>query len=500
MPESAYKHTSPRHAIIYLSFIFILFLLTFYPGIKAVLLHGITWHLFIPLISGYIIWVNRRSIFCEELKSNLSAGAIFIIAGIFILFAGNVTSTLVISEISIVIALWGLTICIGGFGLLKKLLWPLLYLLFISSGTEGLFDHLTPLFRDVSALLATLFAKLLGFSILLSETYIRLPYMVLNVADECSGINHLISLTAITLPLAFLSQRKKWAIGLLIIAAFPVALFSNSLRVLIIIIFNYNRHIFTHGPNNIFVTGSGFFIGLAFIFLLSAVLSKFTGSTLSDKTVKTGDKHLFNYFKISRNQIIILSAILFCGFLFISLWKIRTDLKAPDFSTLSSVSSEWTPHFTNSIPVIDSFPSADNEFSIAFNNAAGLQINLYIGWYSQQTQGREVAGSRYDQFLKHTGNLLIKTGNYPPYYLSVCQNRNIETGTVYLVAYYTNRRITDKPMFTKIYTVFDALLRRSTSASIIIFTLPGDNLSDRSVSDNIKPLIGKILSTIDHLQ
>jgi exosortase len=457
--------------IILFSVITILFLAAFYKSILAMLAHGFTWHFIIPILSGYIIWINRNDYFKHQIKPSPILGSTLLITSFFVLFIGNATSTLVISELAIVLGIWGIVIYLGGMQLFKKILWPLLYLLFISSITEGLFELFTPIFRISSAATASFMAKLTGFSVMLSDTYIRLPYMTLNVADECSGVNHLISLVAITLPLAFLTQRKQWAIVLLNLSAIPIALFSNSLRVLILVIYNYNRTVFTHGPHNIFVTSTGFFIGFLIVFSLALFLSRFTLKTyISNRSEQPSNKQ--GQPLINLKFIAILTIILFVGAVFPWAWKIQDHLSLPDFNKLNTSVTGWDNQQIRSIPGLDSLPIPDSDCRFRFTNSSNDSFYLYIGWYANQLQGREIAGYLYDKEIEQLGSVSIKLDNKTNFSFRLCQSKRLLTGFSYLVIYRSENRYTSEPFKTKLYAAKDALLHKSTSASIIILGVP----------------------------
>lgn len=377
-------------------------------------------------------------------------------------------------------------------------MWPLLYLLFISSATEGLLDLLNPLFRIVSAYVAGFMAKVLGFSILISNTYIRLPNMILNVANECSGVNHVISLTAITLPLAFLTQRKKWAVWVLILAAFPIALFSNSIRVLILIIINYNLVIFTHGPNNIFLTGFGFFIGLVLIFLLASILSKLTCRTSTQTNNADTSEPSKHSFSISGKTFSILSVALFCGSLFIHFYKIGDDIQEPDYTPLLSVTDGWTSQIASAgTELFDSFPLPNSSARVNYKNDFGSDVNLFIGWYALQTQNKEVAGHCFNRFFEYTGTTSVEGSNGSSYRFQICKHKKNTDDLTYLIAYRSNRYFTEKASISKLYTILDALLYKKTSASIIIYTLSKFDYNSGNIPVSVSNLISGTIPLID---
>lgn len=166
------KHTPTILAVLILA---VVFFAAFSPSISAMLSHGITWHIMIPFMSLLLVW--KQSVLPKSLKTNISSllPAILLILGAFcIVFTGDVTSTQALTELGIVVGLWGCVVFLGGYRLFLSLVWPLLYLLFISSLTEGLFDTFTGFFRNASAQVSFVLARMIGYSIMHTGTYLRL--------------------------------------------------------------------------------------------------------------------------------------------------------------------------------------------------------------------------------------------------------------------------------------------------------------------------------------
>lgn len=130
----------------------------------------------------------------------------------------------------VLIALIGTLIwAFGGKLAASKLLFPVAYLAFM-----------IPLpFIERSTLPLALFTgvcssglvKLLGIDLDIVGNSISLPNANLVIGAQCSGINSLIALTALTALAAYIFEGPLWAKSLLTFMAIPLALLSNILRV-----------------------------------------------------------------------------------------------------------------------------------------------------------------------------------------------------------------------------------------------------------------------------
>jgi exosortase len=160
-------------------------------------------------------------------------------------------------------------------GRVMRLLWfPLLYLGFIFPPPESVVAAVTnPLKMELSRASIALL-DVFGYPIGGQGVRIYIGQYELLVAAACSGLNSLISLTAISLFYIYLRHQADWRYaGLLVLLIVPVALFSNLLRVLILILLTYyfgeaTAQGFLHDFAGIFM----FAIALAAMFALDEVI------------------------------------------------------------------------------------------------------------------------------------------------------------------------------------------------------------------------------------
>ena len=76
--------------------------------------------------------------------------------------------------------------------------------------------------------------------------------MRIEVARACSGVNYLVAVLALGLPLAYLYLRSWWRRGVLIASALLIAAAANSLRVALIgVLVYYDLGAPLHGPAHV---------------------------------------------------------------------------------------------------------------------------------------------------------------------------------------------------------------------------------------------------------
>jgi exosortase len=117
---------------------------------------------------------------------------------------------------------------------------PLLYLVFAVPLPDSLVAALTnPLKLWISEVaVSTLYWA--GYPIASSGVTIQIGQYQLLVAAACAGLNSLITLTALTLFYVYLARRAHWRyMAILTLASVPVAIFSNLVRVLTLVLLTY---------------------------------------------------------------------------------------------------------------------------------------------------------------------------------------------------------------------------------------------------------------------
>lgn len=162
-------------------------------------------------------------------------------------------------------------------GSAMRLMWfPLLYLAFIFPPPETVVAAVTnPLKMELSRIAVSLL-DVLGYPIGREGVKIYIGQYELLVEAACSGLNSLISLTAISLFYVYLRHQAQWKYAaFLVLLIIPVALFSNLLRVLILILLTYYAgdaaaQGFLHEFAGIFM----FAIALCIMFLLDELLRR----------------------------------------------------------------------------------------------------------------------------------------------------------------------------------------------------------------------------------
>jgi exosortase len=144
-----------------------------------------------------------------------------------------------------VLALGGALIAMfyGWFGLeaLKRMWFPILYLIFVVPIPGWVITTLTAPMKEYVSSSATWLLSHAGYPIIREGVTLYVAQYQLLVEDACAGLNSLISLTAISLFYIYILHNASWRYALfLMLWIIPVALLANLVRVIILVLLTYH--------------------------------------------------------------------------------------------------------------------------------------------------------------------------------------------------------------------------------------------------------------------
>jgi exosortase len=190
----------------------------------------------IPFISGFLIWriwIIKRKDFVPGL--NLP-GLFLIIAGLFVYTAGQIYAAYWICALSLIPVLQGILSQISGWKNSTQFLFPVIFLIFMIP--LPFIDYVTTCFAVFSAYCVSIILHACGIPVIVNGAEIFLTDSSFRIGLPCSGLKTLISLLIPSCLLIFMydcSIRQKL---LLFIVIFPLALVTNIVRILLLVIFS----------------------------------------------------------------------------------------------------------------------------------------------------------------------------------------------------------------------------------------------------------------------
>jgi exosortase len=181
-------------------------------------------------VSAYLIWQRRA-----ELRTDGSRGSIWgyvvLVFGLILLILGQAATFGYPARLSLIIVLSGLILFMAGSTVLRRLGFPLAYLLFMVPLPVLLLNQIAFPLQLLAAKLATGALDILNIPVLREGDIITLPFVRLEVVEACSGIRSIVSLLALAVIFAYFTQRGWVARVGLTLSAIPIALLTNAARI-----------------------------------------------------------------------------------------------------------------------------------------------------------------------------------------------------------------------------------------------------------------------------
>jgi exosortase len=188
--------------------------------------HGIL----VPLVFVLLVYLDRDRLPAPGDRPSLW-GLGLIAMGVLFLVAGRLSGLFFVEQVSILFLVSGLVAGYWGLGTLRRLRFPILYLLFMIPLPYILFNALAVPLQGIAAKGGSAVLSGIGVPVFREGNIIHLPHISLGVVKACSGIQSLVSLLAISILVAKLSGTGGIPGVLLSLSAIPVAVLANMLRI-----------------------------------------------------------------------------------------------------------------------------------------------------------------------------------------------------------------------------------------------------------------------------
>jgi exosortase len=184
----------------------------------------------IPPFSAYIAWKERGKL--ATLSRDPSPWGLAIIAfASGLLLLGTAGSELFLARVSFLILLWGLSVFFLGWNHFRVLLFPWACLFLMIPVPAIVFNRITFPLQLLASRLASSMLASLGVPVLREGNILQLASISLEVVEACSGIRSLVTLITLVLVYSYFFERRKMRRFFLVLAAVPVAVLANSLRI-----------------------------------------------------------------------------------------------------------------------------------------------------------------------------------------------------------------------------------------------------------------------------
>jgi exosortase len=185
---------------------------------------------FVVPLAAFFIWERRDALARTPVRPHL-AGLVVLAASLIVFIAGRYGSELFLTRVSMIGVLAGLILFLAGRAYLRILVFPLAFLLFMIPLPAIVFNQIAFPLQLLASRLGEMTISASGVPVLREGNVLLLPGRTLEVAEACSGIRSLLSLLMLAIVLGYFSERRIGPRVAIAIAAIPIAVIANAIRV-----------------------------------------------------------------------------------------------------------------------------------------------------------------------------------------------------------------------------------------------------------------------------
>jgi len=446
----------------------------------------------VPFVSAYLVWARREELAAATVKPAWIPGLAALGLAIVMLVGGHLGGILIAEQFAFVVSLTAVVLLVWGVSVLRLVWMALAYLLLIVPFWDAFTERLHQPFQQLSANLGVKMLHVVGVPAFREGTFLYLPNITLEVARACSGVNYLIAILALGVPLAYLYLSSNGRRLLLVTSAIAVAALSNSLRVAMIGVLAYlDVGSPLHGPahvlHGLFVSGIGYVVLFAGLRLLARGDRQSPGATPVarppiDRTTSNG---------VAGRAAALAAAFLIVAFLPMRIVAAPVPAGRP-LAALPDRLGDWIAEPLAG-PGETWWHGADDEVFKRYRSGSGLVVDVSVAYFASQSQGRELT-SHYGEPLHRAVR-----GEATPFAPAsrggnIVQLNAKPAGARTGIFWY---ELDGEPMTSayavKAQTVWNAAIRQRTNGGVVVLlTPPGPAARPEGEAAAVRDLAGRV--------
>jgi exosortase B len=195
----------------------------------------------ILLVVGWLFWQQREAIHDVQPKPHAATGWPCFILGLLVYILGRSQSISILEIGSQILVLGGAILILQGWPGIRVAWFPLLYIVFMIPLPGILVDAMTGPLKNWISTIAEYILYSGGYPIARNGVILTIGQYQLLVADACSGLHSMFSLSALGILFMFITARKSWIHnGIMLASILPIAFIANIVRVIVLILVTYH--------------------------------------------------------------------------------------------------------------------------------------------------------------------------------------------------------------------------------------------------------------------
>ena len=465
--------------------------------------------LLVPFVIGYIIFLEFDHLKTARRTPQFWLGGGLISGAIILLLGGTLGAELFTQRVSLVLMFAGITVYFWGAQILKLLVVPFALLLLAIPIPQIIFNKIAFPLQIWASQMAVWGIRLFEVASVRKGNVIEIlprgatQIIALEVVEACSGIRSLMTLITLALVLAYFSREKNIAntsfwknsnfrrAVILMLSAFPIAIFTNAARVTTtgILTYYYGKQ----ATESLWHELSGWLVYVAALVLLLTLnfgLKKILNLRfqIPDSRFQIPLSETKNQKLKIKNQVLLLFAALMIGGVFINWFAERGEIavRRENLAGIPAQLGDWRQKGSEIKfdKQTESVLRASDYMMREYVTPDGRGANLYVGYYASQRSGATyhspqncLPGAGWE--MKQPDVIEIKTPAGKTFEANWFIVENGAYKEVLIYWYQGRGRAVASEYRDKIYTVWDSVTRRrSDGAMVRVMTSVGNSEAD----------------------
>lgn len=428
----------------------------------------------VPVVSGYFVWLRLDRLRAVVPTPRPALGFGILLGGVVMLVIGHASGVAAAEQLSLMPVLVGGVLIVGGREALGVLWMPIAYLLLMIPIWEFMTDRLHEPFQNFSAGIGMALIRALGIPVYRDGLYLALPNITLEVAKACSGVNYLIAVIAVGIPLAVLFLRR-WVRRIALLAfAVVVAVLANGLRVALIgVLAYYNLGGSLHGPSHMLHGVFVSFVGFGALFAGLWVLSERSPAGPPEHSARSVPVQAVSESPGESGGAKVAGwgvPLLFAGAAIITqVFGVIAVAPAQDFRQFPVHLGAWQGRDVTWNPEVPyRLPGIDHVLARSYRREDGPSVRLFVGYFEEQAQGEELISGDARRLYRRSQGVDANFGAKGRHEIRWV----VIDGSLLLYWYDLHGVIVTDPAVMQARLAWNALVHRRANGALIVLQVP----------------------------
>ncbi len=195
----------------------------------------------VALVVAGLFWQLRQPLAALPIAARPWLATLFMLIGLVILLSGQSVESAFMIMLSQIPLLAGILLFMIGMAAVRVAWFPLLFLVFMVPVPGMFIDALTGHLKEWISLIVENLLYWLDYPVARNGVVLTVGKYRMLVADACSGLHSMVSLTALGSLFIYLIHRPSWRHNtLMMLSVLPIAFAANLLRVLALVLITYH--------------------------------------------------------------------------------------------------------------------------------------------------------------------------------------------------------------------------------------------------------------------